>query len=150
MSACLLIWNLELSVSWYCLSSLSSLVNSEYNIHPWCFYTLNIDTITRTKTILSVMYLHSNRCIFSVHPLKLWLILGVPQHHRRGMGDQPSLWFRLPMGHDIHDTISEHVQKFTSNSNCELADIKKDEQLVQSCELRCGSWRQVSISDRGY
>lgn len=54
------------------------------------------------------------------------------------------------MGHDIHDTISEHGQKFSPNSNCELADIKKDEQLVQPCELRCGSRRQVNGSDNGY
>lgn len=54
------------------------------------------------------------------------------------------------MGHDIHDTISEHGQKFSPNSNCELVDIKKDEQLVQPCELRCGSRRQVNGSDNGY
>lgn len=54
------------------------------------------------------------------------------------------------MGHDIHDTISEHVQKFSPNSNRELVDIKKDEQLVQPCELRCGSQRQVNGSDNGY
>lgn len=54
------------------------------------------------------------------------------------------------MGHDIHDTISEHVQEFSPNSNCELVDIKKDEQLVQPCELRCGSRRQVNGSDDGY
>lgn len=53
------------------------------------------------------------------------------------------------MGHDIHDTISEHGQKFSPNSNCELVDIKKDEQLVQPCELRCGSRRQVNGSDNG-
>jgi hypothetical protein len=48
------------------------------------------------------------------------------------------------MGHDIHDTISEHAQKSSPNSNCELVDIKKDEQLVQPRELRCSSRRQVN------
>ena len=48
------------------------------------------------------------------------------------------------MGHDFHDTISEQVQKFSSNSNCELVDSKKDEQLVQSCKLRLSTRRQVN------
>lgn len=48
------------------------------------------------------------------------------------------------MGHGFHDTISEHIQKFSSNSNCELVDSEKDEQLVQSCKLRLNTRRQVN------
>lgn len=49
------------------------------------------------------------------------------------------------MGHGVHDSISEHVQKFSPNSNCDLVDCKKDEQLVQSCKLRLSTRRQVNI-----
>lgn len=48
------------------------------------------------------------------------------------------------MGHGFHDTISEHIQKFSSNSNCELVDSEKDEQLVQSCKLWLNTRRQVN------
>lgn len=48
------------------------------------------------------------------------------------------------MGHGFHDTISEHIQKFSSNSYCELVDSKKDEQLVQSCKLWLDTRRQVN------
>ncbi|TKC47349.1 hypothetical protein EI555_006405 [Monodon monoceros] len=43
---------------------------------------------------------------------------------------------QLPMGHGARDVISEHVQKCSPNSSCELVDSKKDEQLVQSTQLR--------------
>lgn len=49
------------------------------------------------------------------------------------------------MGHGVHDTISEHVQKFSPNSNCELVDSKKDEQLVQPCKLWLNTRRQVTM-----
>lgn len=60
------------------------------------------------------------------------------------MGDQSSLRLRVPVGHGVHDSVSEHVEKFSPNSNCELAAGKKDEQLVPSCKLRCGTGRQVN------
>lgn len=75
----------------------------------------------------------------------LCLFLGVPQHHQRLMGDQPGLWLRIPMGHGVHDTISEPDQKFSPNFNCELVGGKKDEQLVQSCKLWLSTKRQVNV-----
>lgn len=75
----------------------------------------------------------------------LWLLLGVPQHHRRGawvisrVFDSGYPWDMVFMC-----TISEHIQKFSSNSYCELVDSKKDEQLVQSCKLWLDTRRQVN------
>lgn len=49
------------------------------------------------------------------------------------------------MGHGVHDTISEHVEKFSPNSNCDLVDGAKDKQLAQSCQLRLNTRREVNI-----
>lgn len=49
------------------------------------------------------------------------------------------------MGHGVHDAISEHDPKFSPNSNCDLVDGKKDEQLVRSCKLWLSTGRQVSM-----
>lgn len=49
------------------------------------------------------------------------------------------------MGHGVHDAISERVQKFSPNSNCELVNSEKDEQLVQSCKLWPNTGRQVNM-----
>lgn len=74
----------------------------------------------------------------------LWLLPGVPQHHWRVMGGQPSLWRRVPIRHGDADSIWEHVHKLSPNSNCKLVDGKKDEQMVQSYKLWLGSKRQVN------
>lgn len=49
------------------------------------------------------------------------------------------------MGHGVHDAVSEHDPKFSPNSDLELVDGKKDEQLVRSCKLWLSTGRQVSM-----
>lgn len=49
------------------------------------------------------------------------------------------------MGHGVHDAISEHGQKLSPNCNSELVDVKKDQQLVQSCKLWLNTRRQVNV-----